>query len=116
VALRAAKLKVEDFEAVLETTEEGDFAYLDPPYTSSSLRHGEYGYGSYTPRDNGRLLSAITGATNRGVSILLSYGADSEIVTSLPSAWRILEFDTPRQVGGGHRIKRTREILAINYD
>jgi DNA adenine methylase len=72
--LSRAKMLAGDFEAVLTETGHGDFVYLDPPYSLSKRRtFVEYGPRPFDGNDLVRLRSAISGAIDRGATVLLSY-------------------------------------------
>lgn len=79
--LRAAKLRVLDFEKTLDLAEEGDFAFVDPPYT---VMHNNNGFIKYNAKlfswnDQKRLAGAVKRAAERGVSVLLSNADHSDV-------------------------------------
>ncbi len=72
--LQSATLKVSDFELVIDTAEESDFLFVDPPYVT---RHNFNGFVKYneilfTWEDQIRLARAIRRAGQRGVQVLLT--------------------------------------------
>ena len=98
-SLSKAELRLGDFEACLTSASEGDFAYLDPPYSGSRRYSGEYGYGAFSSVDEERLLATLLDLDSRGVKVLLSYkNADS--LAGLPGHWRILHVQVQRHVSG----------------
>lgn len=73
-AFSKAKLMASDFEQCLDEAKDGDFVYLDPPYSHPDIRYrGEYGYGAFAETDVVRLLHALELADSRGAAILMSY-------------------------------------------
>lgn len=83
-ALKKAKLRNDDFEAIVDETKEGDFLFVDPPYT---VQHNFNGFLKYNEKifswqDQMRLRDALHRASERGVSIVLT-NADHESVREL---------------------------------
>lgn len=115
-ALKVAKLQQTDFSEVMREAGEGDFVYVDPPYSSVLKRNrGEYGENSFTYLDLARLVSSLKDADQRGAKILLSYAADAEITNLLPKKWKIGEVQVNRHVGGFKSQRSSvKEILVTN--
>ncbi len=72
--LKSVTLEVMDFEHALDTAQENDFAFIDPPYT---VKHNHNGFTKYNERlfswdDQIRLRDAISRAILRGVRILIT--------------------------------------------
>jgi DNA adenine methylase len=117
VALKKATLFAGDFEQCMQKTQAGDFAYLDPPYTTCDrVPRGEYGYESFSNNDLDRLVRCLTAANRRGVRILLSYRSEPSLKRALPS-WCFRKLQVKRHVAGfaKHRATTT-EVLAANYE
>lgn len=115
VALRSATLVPDDFGVTLRPAARGDFAYLDPPYSTSTRQsYGEYGYGAFTKADETRLLQYLLELDRRGVTVLFSY-EDSNRVIDVLSGWSIIKLPVQRRIGGVRgRRATTSEILASN--
>jgi DNA adenine methylase len=116
-ALRAARLETSDFEVAVRDAAEGDFVYLDPPYTRGTRdAYGVYGYGSFTQADFGRLMSALDRLDRGGARFLLSYRASPEVVDAT-SGWEQRFIEVTAQVGGKVRSRSMRrELLVLNYE
>jgi DNA adenine methylase len=115
VALRSVAFVTDDFGVTLRTARRGDFAYLDPPY-STSVRpsYGEYGYGAFTRADEARLLQQLVELDRREVTVLLSYADDGMLIEAL-KGWSIVKLRVQRRIGGvGGRRTVVSEILASN--
>lgn len=117
LALRGIEIRVADFEEALERAQEGDFAYLDPPYnplsvTSSFTAYAENGFGEEEQR---RLASVYKHLDRRGAILMLSNSA-SELVRALYSAFRVVEVTARRPInskaGGRGAIP---ELVILNY-
>lgn len=72
--LQKTNLRVEDFEASVQTAAAGDFIYFDPPYaplskTSSFTAYERNGFGEQEQR---RLARVVQRLTRLGVSVMLS--------------------------------------------
>lgn len=115
VALRAATFVPDDFGVTLRHAARGDFAYLDPPYsTSTRPSFGEYGYGAFTKADETRLTDQLTELDRRGVAVLFSYADDDAVIDALRE-WSLVRIGVQRRIGGiGGRRTSTSEILASN--
>jgi len=115
--LRRAKLCQGDFEDVMSEVRSTDFVYLDPPYASVERKaYGEYGYGSYSTNDHGRLVSSIRAADSRGAKIILSYRDCAEIVEALPG-WCHRTITVRRHIAGFAASRRSlTEMLLSNFE
>ncbi|MEA3318669.1 MAG: Dam family site-specific DNA-(adenine-N6)-methyltransferase [Bacillota bacterium] len=79
--LKQATLLNYDFEKIVNKSREGDFVFVDPPYT---VRHNENGFVKYnevlfTWEDQIRLAESLIRAKNRGVQILLTNASHDSI-------------------------------------
>lgn len=82
--LQGAELYHRDFEVALDEAQEGDFVFLDPPYT---VRHNLNGFIKYNQNifaweDQIRLRNSIERAALRGVSFAMT-NADHESIREL---------------------------------
>ncbi len=82
--LRGAKLKCADFEEIIDDTKEGDFLFVDPPYT---IKHNYNNFLKYNEKifswdDQIRLKNVISNAAQRGVAIAVT-NADHAAIRSL---------------------------------
>jgi DNA adenine methylase len=81
-ALSGADIVHSDFEEVIEKASEGDFIFVDPPYT---VKHNLNGFLKYNEKifswdDQVRLRDAIVRAAERGALILLTNAAHASVV------------------------------------
>lgn len=72
--LAAAKIQCCDFETTIDTATDGDFVFVDPPYT---VKHNENGFVKYNDRifswdDQVRLRDAVARASQRGAKVLVT--------------------------------------------
>lgn len=89
--LECTELLDGDFEAVIDIAQEGDFLFVDPPYTAKHNKNGflKYNESIFSWDDQVRLSESVKRAKDRGVKIILT-NADHESVINLYS----LDFDT----------------------
>lgn len=115
-ALNNADLYSGDFETVFSSLKEGDFLYIDPPYSKPGAKHGgEYGPVSFQYSDIERLLSFLSRADQLGVNFLLSYCNDEGLIASLPRNWMFREIKVKRHVSGFSQYRLdVSEILISN--
>lgn len=83
-ALQSARLHVADFASSLSTAAEGDFIYLDPPYTVAHANNGFVKYNAriFSWQDQHRLAELAEVLRRRGCHVVLS-NADHESVRRL---------------------------------
>ncbi|WP_421871851.1 DNA adenine methylase [Nitratireductor rhodophyticola] len=94
-ALQGTRLIHRDFENAIDEAEEGDFVFVDPPYT---VRHNMNGFVKYNQNifawhDQVRLRDALRRASDRGVSFAMT-NADHESIRELYAG-----FGEQRQLG-----------------
>lgn len=72
--LRRVMIKCCDFEEAIAGTVEGDFLFVDPPYTVKHNNNGflKYNESIFTWADQLRLCRAVTDASKRGVRVLVT--------------------------------------------
>jgi len=82
--LQNIEIRVCDFEHSINQANEGDFVFIDPPYTVKHNLNGfvKYNETIFTWDDQVRLKDAIIRATNRGAEILL-LNADHQSIKNL---------------------------------
>lgn len=98
--LKRADLITSDFESIIDKAGDGDFLYLDPPYTKSVADEpGLFGAGAFKRQDMERLLSALRRAENRGATYLLSFEYDKSLAEQLPGS-TIRRINARRHVAG----------------
>jgi DNA adenine methylase len=83
-ALRGKRLKCQDFESAIDEAAEGDFVFVDPPYT---VRHNVNGFVKYNQNifaweDQVRLRDALRRATSRGAFFAMT-NADHKSIRDL---------------------------------
>ncbi|MGE8180167.1 DNA adenine methylase [Pseudomonas mandelii] len=117
-ALKGASLIYGDFKKTLKYIEQGDFVYLDPPYTKEGAKNrGEYGHGSFDYQDIPTLIRYLEKIDEKGAYFLLSYSCDSALLDLLPSRWYKLELSVNRHVAGFKQHRSiAKEVLVANYE
>ncbi len=82
--LKSAKIFTSDFEQVVDNSDQGDFIFADPPYTTAHNINGfvKYNQKIFSWEDQIRLKKAIIRAAERGVKILLT-NADHQSIRDL---------------------------------
>lgn len=119
IALSNVRLLCRDFEQTLSFAGEGDFVYIDPPYT---VKHNLNGFIKYNDKifqwdDQVRLRNEIVKAHSRGAYVLLS-NADHESVRGLYSDIFHIRTVYRKSILAADSTKRgpTSEILVSNYE
>lgn len=102
-ALQGARIKHQDFEATVDQAAEGDFIFVDPPYT---VRHNMNGFVKYNQtifawEDQVRLRSALERASERGALFAMT-NADHDSVKELYHGF------------GEHRQLKRHSVIAAN--
>ncbi len=114
-ALRDTQLQCRDFEAAIDEAENGDFVFVDPPYT---VRHNMNGFVKYNQNifawdDQVRLRDALRRASERGASFALT-NADHESIRDLYAGFGRHQQLTRRSVIAAksiHRAKATELLI-----
>ncbi len=115
-AIRSAAFVCADFERVLlEYCREGDFVFLDPPYSATTrYPFREYFPGCFTESDIRRLIRVLDTIDSRGAIFLVSFSA-SFVDDVAERGWQINSINTRRNISGfaGAR-KYVRDITVTN--
>ena len=99
-ALRGAKLVVGDFEKTLACADEGDFVYMDPPYSVSNRRvFKQYGPSVFGLNDMHRLAAQLVQLDEKGAKFVLSYACCPQAM-QLFSGWNLRRRLTNRNIAG----------------
>jgi DNA adenine methylase len=100
-ALHGAELHVADFECILDKAGDGDFVFLDPPYTAMHNANNfiKYNAALFSWQDQLRLAAAAQRAASRGAAVMVT-NADHAAVRSLF-----------RELGTQHTVERA-SVLA----
>jgi DNA adenine methylase len=117
-ALKNAQILPHDFEKTIDKAQQGDFLFIDPPYT---VMHNNNGFVKYNSRlfswpDQARLAAAIKRASKRDVLIMMS-NADHDSVRALYDGFGNHFALTRSSILAGdpsHRRSAT-ELLLTNY-
>jgi DNA adenine methylase len=115
-ALKNAELQAADFEKCLESVNEHDFVYMDPPYAKYSRSDsGEYGYDSFREDDISRLIDALLRIDSIGGTVVLSYAATDLFSSLSERGWDVQTLMVRRNVGGFQSgRKHAEEVLISN--
>jgi DNA adenine methylase len=101
--LTRSSLRRSDFEKTIDAAGEGDFVYIDPPYTMKHNNNNfiKYNASLFSWRDQIRLANAAMRASDRGAMIMIS-NADHASIRELYATF-----------GMRYRVSRT-SVLAAN--
>ena len=83
-ALIFAEIRCSDFEDSIDMTDQGDFLFVDPPYTANHNFNGflKYNESMFSWADQRRLQASVARAIGRGVQVAVT-NADHESVRDL---------------------------------
>jgi len=114
--LKRVEIACCDFESTIDQAKEGDFLFVDPPYTVKHNMNGFVKYNEciFTWADQIRLRDSVSRAASRGVAVVVT-NADHPSVIELYD--QVAEYrSVPRSsvlAGPGNRRGRTTEALFI---
>lgn len=105
-----------DFETIIETCEDGDFLFLDPPYCPGrkEMFHAHYRFGSFDFGEQMRLCQALDRASQRQVRWLMTNSAHKDI-TSLYSSYEVAPLAKGTGAKIGQLVSNSDEVLIRNY-
>jgi DNA adenine methylase len=116
--LKNARIRKRDFAVAIGKAKEGDFVFIDPPYTVMHNNNGFVKYNAqlFSWKDQARLATAIKAAGGRGALIMMS-NADHDSVRALYDG-----FGTHRSLkrastlaGDPDYRRNATELLVTNY-
>jgi len=113
--LQKAKIYGSDFENILDKTVEGDFVYLDPPYSVENRRvFKQYGPSIFGLEDLDRLSKQLFALDKKRVKFVVSYAYCREALEKFGS-WMVTRKLTTRNISGfaEHR-KKAVELMFTN--
>lgn len=114
--LKNSSLKCSDFEEIIDSCNEGDLLFVDPPYRPGEreLIHAHYMYGKFGYNEHERLAYALKRASERGVKWVMTTSSHPEIVSLFSGN---LFYSLPKGTGKSPGIltNNSGEILICNY-
>jgi DNA adenine methylase len=115
--LRKAELECQDFEVTIDKAMQGDFVFVDPPYTVAHNKNGfiKYNQTIFSWDDQQRLQRCLVRASDRGAKFLL-LNANHESIQSLYSSFRQRSLPRHSVIAAASKDRRLIDELAIsNY-
>ena len=116
--MQLAEFRCQDFESVINQTEERDFLYADPPYFDTFT---DYSKGGFGPAEQERLALALYRAHERGVTFLAHNSMEGS-ETAGARWWyedfaKIIPIEEPRRIAAnGDRDSATCALITNNED
>jgi DNA adenine methylase len=106
-----------DFEITIDKAREGDFIFVDPPYT---VKHNENGFVKYNENifsweDQIRLSKSVMRAVERGVSVLLLNADHSSIKTLYKGNGKMITLERASVIAGNADARGIYSELAIKF-
>ena len=108
-----------DFEDILENVNEGDFIYLDPPYTVAHNKNGfiKYNKNLFSLDDQKRLKRTIDQLTDKGAYYLLSNAHHINLYEIFSPNANTIEIERFSGIGGGKDYRdKIQEYIFTNYE
>ncbi len=115
--LQYASLRANDFETVIDSSLEGDFLFIDPPYRPGAreIPREHYAYCQFSYDDHKRLAKVLEKASRRGVQWAMTTSSHPDIV-SLFHDHRVLPFPKGTGKKPGILTFTSGEVLICNYE
>lgn len=114
--LQVAEVLIDDFENIIDNSDQTDFLFVDPPYKPGhrELTQAHYRFSRFTFAEQVRLADALRRATKRGVRWAMTNSSHPEILELYPET---TFFHLPRGTGAniGQIVTSPGEILIRNY-
>ncbi|MER9018562.1 Dam family site-specific DNA-(adenine-N6)-methyltransferase [Mesorhizobium sp. M0601] len=118
-AFSESELISKDFETIVDMSSEGDFVYLDPPYT---VKHNYNGFNKYNERlfswsDQERLAKSVLKAKGRGVKLAVSNANHTSVLELYKTFGEIVELTRHSTIGGlkASRASITEIFVRVGY-
>ncbi|MFA5020397.1 MAG: Dam family site-specific DNA-(adenine-N6)-methyltransferase [Candidatus Pacearchaeota archaeon] len=117
--LKNTTIACSDFSEAIKIASEGDFVYLDPPYSPISKYSDftRYTKEKFYEKDQKRLKESIDELTKKKCFVMLS-NSDCDFIRKLYSGYKIIEFSKKRLLSSksSQRNQEIGELLILNYE
>ena len=115
-AVKNVEFRAGDFERTLAGAEEGDFAYLDPPYykLGGYSDFNRYTKGQFRENDHLRLAAVCRELDDRGVRWAVS-NSDTAFVRRLFDGFKMIPVSNRREINLNSQDRNVTELLIVNY-
>lgn len=102
LALTTATLRCQDFEATVDQADDGDFLFVDPPYTTAHNMNGfvKYNQKIFSWSDQERLRAAVQRAKERGAVVYVTNAHHASIVALYAGADEITPLNRGSVISG----------------
>lgn len=107
-----------DFEKTIQRAEEGDFLFIDPPYTVTHNNNGfvQYNEKLFSWEDQVRLAKCAIDAKNRGVLVLLTNANHQKIQELYKDNFELVEVSRYTSISGKAKSRKSYgELLIKSY-
>ena len=114
-ALGRAELSNCDFEISIDRAKEGDFLFVDPPYT---VKHNTNGFLKYNEKifswdDQERLKAALVRAAERGAKVLMTNAAHESVLALYAEVGQIQRVSRASVLAGKRAARGTFEEIVV---
>lgn len=116
-ALQHVTLLNTDFNAVVDTAQEGDFVYFDPPYIplTKTASFTSYTMGEFTQEQQRKLADVVRQLACKGVLVMLS-NSSNDVVRELYRGWYVHEVKASRAVNSKPDLRgKIAELVVTTY-
>jgi len=107
LALRQSRLRVSDFEDVINSARDGDVVYADPPYTTLGENNGFLRYNErlFAWADQVRLAQCCRRIHRAGATAIISGLCHESVLSLYPGWWaiKVARHSTVSRLSSGHR-------------
>lgn len=115
ISLQNAEIHCCDFQSTILQAQEGDFVFVDPPYTTAHNFNGfvKYNQNIFTWDDQIRLRNCVLEAVDRGAQVLLTNACHNSIHELYDGFADIVTVDRPSVISGKNTGRRNVAELVI---
>lgn len=115
--LKFSDIKCQDFEVSIDSAKEGDFLFVDPPYTVAHNNNGfvKYNQNLFKWEDQVRLRDALKRAVERGAYVLVTNAAHKSVVEIYQDFEQIIVDRAGVIAGAAAARGRFQELVVKNY-
>jgi DNA adenine methylase len=115
VKLKGARLLTGDFEKAVASARNGDFAFLDPPYTLAHTNNGFVRYNTqlFSWSDQVRLADCATRLADKGVAVVVTNAPHRSVIDLYPGFKR-MQIHRPSQVAASASFRQSVAELVLS--